>query len=87
MGGATMILRKLQISSAKSVPIAMALLVTGLTLLMLGIAWPRLTFPVAYLGTNWNDFLRGVLYGLSITLEISAVVLVASTIPARARKL
>ena len=82
-----MILRKLQISTAKSVPIAMSLLVTGLTLLMLGIAWPKLAFPVAYLGTDWNDFLRGVLYGVSIVLEISAVVLVAFTMPAKARKL
>jgi hypothetical protein len=82
-----MILRTLQISPAKSIPIAMALLVTGLTLLMLGIAWPRFAFPAAYFGTEWSDFLRGLLYGVSIALEISAVVLVASAMPAKARKL
>jgi hypothetical protein len=87
MGGAIMILGKLQISPAKSVPVAMALLVTGLTLLMLGIAWPRFAFPVAYLGTDWSDFLRGVLYGLSIVLEISGLVVALTAVPATARKL
>jgi hypothetical protein len=87
MGGAIMILGKLQISPAKSVPIAMALLVTGLTLLMLGIAGPRFAFPAAYLGTDWSDFLRGVLYGLSIVLEISGLVVALTAVPATARKL
>jgi hypothetical protein len=82
-----MILGKLAISPAKSVPVAMALLVTGLMLLTLGIAWPRFGFPAVYLGTEWSDFLRGVLYGLSIVLEISAVILAVSAVPAKARKL
>ena len=82
-----MILRTLQISPSKLVPVAMALLVTGLTLLMFGIAWPRFAFPAAHLGIEWSDFLRGLLFGLSIVLEISAVVLAVSAAPAKARKL
>ena len=82
-----MFLRKLQISQAKSVPMAMALLVTGLTLLMLGIAWPRFAFPVAHLGTEWSDFLRGMLFGLSIAFEISGLVIALTAVPATARKL
>jgi|HubBroStandDraft_1064217.scaffolds.fasta_scaffold1733244_1 hypothetical protein len=82
-----MFLRKLEISPAKSIPIAMAFLATGLTLMMLGIAWPRFAFPAAHLGTEWNDFLRGLLYGLSIAFEISGLVVALTAVPATARKL
>jgi hypothetical protein len=44
-------------------------------LLTLGIAWPRLSYPAAHLGHEWNDFLRGFLFGISIVLETWAVVI------------
>ena len=70
-----MILSKLQSSPQKTVPLAMALLTTGLMLLTFGIAWPRLSYPAAHLGHEWNDFLRGFLFGISIVLETWAEVI------------
>jgi hypothetical protein len=73
-----MILRNLQNSPEKSIPVAMTLIVVGLSILMIGIAWPRFSPPVPHMGTDWNDFAHGFLIGLAIALEIGGVVLAIS---------
>jgi hypothetical protein len=44
----------------------------GLMILLIGTVWPKLPF-LAHLWPNWNDFLRGFLFGIAITLEIAGV--------------
>jgi hypothetical protein len=73
-----MILRNLQNSPEKSIPLAMTLIVVGLSILMIGIAWPRLSPPVPHIGTDWNDFAHGFLIGLAIAMEVGGVVIAAS---------
>ena len=70
-----MILRKLQESPEKMVPVAMALVVVGLSFLTIGITLPRISTPLPHAGTNWNDFFRGAIFGIAIVLEIAGVVL------------
>lgn len=84
-----LILRDGQKSPAVGVPVAMMLIVTGLMLTMIGVFWPRLSFPAAHLGQEWNDFPRGVMFGIAIVLEISGVVIAATAAAAasRAKKL
>jgi len=72
------ILRILNNAPEKAVPVAMALLVTGLSLLTIGITWPPHLALLQGAGDDWNDFLRGAFFGLAITLEIFGVVLAAS---------
>ncbi len=72
-----MILRKLQESPEKMVPVAMALVVAGLSILMIGINWPQFSTPFPHRGTDWNDFFRGALFGSSLVLEIAGVALAA----------
>jgi hypothetical protein len=73
-----MILRSLQKSPEKMVPVAMALIVVGLSILLIGIAWPRLSPSVPHIGTDWNDFAHGFLIGLAIAIEACGVVIAAS---------
>jgi hypothetical protein len=73
-----MILRSLQKSPEKMVPAAMALIVVGLSILLIGIAWPRLSPSVPHIGTDWNDFAHGFLIGLAIAIEACGVVIAAS---------
>ena len=73
-----MILRNLQNSPEKIIPVAMSLIVVGLSILLIGIAWPRFSPSVPHIGTDWNDFAHGFLIGLAITLEAGGVVLAAS---------
>jgi uncharacterized membrane protein YidH (DUF202 family) len=67
------------------IPVAMAFIVVGLSLIMIGISWPRISPPLPHAGTDWNDFFRGVLFGIAIVLEIVGVVLAAKA-AARKRK-
>jgi hypothetical protein len=69
-----MLLDKLQRNPEKSVPLGVALLTVGLAILMIGINWPRIP---AHLPADWNDFARGFLYGLAITLEAASIVVLA----------
>jgi hypothetical protein len=78
-----MILRKLQISPEKMIPLAMALIVVGLSMTVIGIAWPRFSLSLTHAGTDWNDFFRGVLFGIAIVLEIAGVVLAAKAAAAK----
>jgi len=68
-----MILRQLENSPEKRIPVAMALIVVGLSMTVIGSSWSRLSPSVPHLGTNWNDFFRGALYGFAIVLEIAGV--------------
>jgi uncharacterized membrane protein len=78
-----MILRKLNKSPEKLIPIAMMFISVGMMLLVLGIAWHKPLAPVAP-GTNWSDFLRGFLLGLAIVFEIVGLVIALAA--ARAKK-
>jgi hypothetical protein len=80
-----MLLAKLKCSPEKMIPVAMALVVTGLMLVVVSTVWYRLPLPVAHMGTDWNDFFRGLLIGIAIALEIGGVV-IASAAAAAKRK-
>lgn len=81
-----MILRSLQNSPGKLIPVAMTFVVVGLSLLAVGITWPRFSLPVPHAGTDWNDFFRGMILGVAIALEACGVVLAAKTAAAKKRK-
>lgn len=72
-----MILRKLEESPEKMVPVSMALVVVGLSFLTIGNTLPRISAPLLHAGTNWNDFFRGAIFGVAIVLEIAGVAIAA----------
>jgi len=73
-----MTLLNLQNAPEKSIPLAMTLIVVGLSILMIGIAWPRFSPSVPHIGTDWNDFAHGFLIGLAYAMEIGGVIIAAS---------
>jgi len=73
-----MTLLNLQNASEKSVPLAMTLIVVGLSILMIGLAWLRFSPSVPHIGTDWNDFAHGFLIGLASAMEIGGVIIAAS---------
>jgi hypothetical protein len=81
-----MILRKLENSPEKMIPVAMAFIVVGLSLLTIGVTWLRVSPSIPHLGTDWNDFFRGVIFGIAIVLEIAGVVLATKAAAAKNRK-
>jgi ABC-type Na+ efflux pump permease subunit len=87
-----MILRNLflcneQRSPAKMVPVAMMLITLGMMILMIGVAWPRLS-AVAHVGTDWSDFWRGFMVGFAIVMETAGLVIaLKAAVAARAKKL
>jgi len=81
-----MILRKLENSPEKMIPAAMALIVVGLSLLAIGITWLRVSPSIPRLGTDWNDFFRGVIFSIAIVLEIAGVVVATKAAAAKNRK-
>ncbi len=81
-----MILRNLKNAPEKMIPVAMALIVVGLSILAIGITWPRFSPPTLHAGTDRNDFARGFLFGLAITLETVGVALAAMAAAASAKK-
>jgi hypothetical protein len=81
-----MILRKLENSPEKMIPVAMAFIVVGLSMTVIGIAWSRIAPSLPHPGTDWNDFFRGVIFGIAIVLEIAGVGLAAKAAAARNRK-
>jgi hypothetical protein len=66
-----MLLRKLQNQPKLAIPVAMALVVVGLSILAIALVWP-VFFP-SLPHSNWNDFTRGFLFGLAIMLELGGV--------------
>jgi hypothetical protein len=81
-----MILSKLENSPEKKIPVAMALIVVGLSTTVIGVSWSRLAPSVPHVGTDWNDFFRGVVFGIAIVLEIAGVAIAASAAAARKRQ-
>jgi len=80
------ILRNLKNCPEKMIPVAMSLIVVGLSILAIGIAWPRFSPSIPHIGTDWNDFARGFLYGLAIALETAGVVLAATAAAASKKR-
>jgi hypothetical protein len=60
------------------IPAAMALVVAGLSIVMTGFAWPRFSASMPHPGTDWNDFVRGAIFGFGIVVEIAGVALAAN---------
>jgi len=81
-----MILSKLQNSPEKMIPIAMALIAVGMAMTTVGIVWPRLSPSLPHPGTDWNDFFRGVVFGIAIVLEIAGLVIAVQAAAAKKRK-
>jgi hypothetical protein len=81
-----MILGKLESCPEKKIPVAMALIVVGLSMTVMGITWSRFAPSVPHMGTNWNDFFRGVLFGVAIVIEIAGVVIAGSAAAAKKSK-
>ena len=61
--------------SKKSRTTAMFLLSSGLLVLSCGIGWQYAFAPLFHLSAGPNDFFHGFCYGLGLTLETSAVVM------------
>ena len=72
-----MILRNLQDSPEKMIPVATAMVVVGLSILTIGITWPHFSPSLPHAGTDWNDFARGFIFGIAIALEAGGVVIAA----------
>jgi hypothetical protein len=81
-----MLLRTLQNSPAKIIPVAMALIVVGLSFLLFGLAWPTLSHGSAHVGMLSNDFIHGLFFGIAIALELGGVALAAAAAAAAAKK-
>ena len=81
-----MTLRNLKNHPEKMIPVAMAMIAVGVSFLAIGIIWPRFSPSIPHAGTNWNDFFRGFMYGLSIALEAGGVALAAIAAAAVAKK-
>ncbi len=81
-----MILPRFQNSPEKLIPVAMAFIAVGMSILVIGIAWPHLSPPVPHNGIDWNDFTRGFMYGLAIAMEVAGVVIAITAATAAAKK-
>ncbi|MGO8933937.1 MAG: hypothetical protein ACLPLZ_00440 [Terracidiphilus sp.] len=81
-----MILRRLEISPEKMIPVAMALIVAGLSLITIGVTWPRISPPLPHAGSDWSDFFRGAFFGIAIVFEIAGVVLATKAAAAKKRQ-
>jgi hypothetical protein len=81
-----MIFGKLKSSPEKKIPVAMALIVAGLSMTVMGVTWSRFTLSVPHLGTDWNDFFRGAIFGLAIVMEIAGVAIASSAAAAKKGK-
>ena len=82
-----MIFRTLKSDPEKIIPAAMALVVAGLSIVMIGINWPRFSPSLPHPGTDWNDFFRGAIFGFGLVLEIAGVALAARAAAAKKRNL
>ena len=81
-----MILRNPKKAPEKMIPAAMAFIVVGLSLITIGVAWPRISPPLPHAGADWNDFFRGMIFGIAIVLEVAGVVLATRAAAAKNRK-
>jgi hypothetical protein len=76
-----MLCNQLLKTSAKAIPIGVAVLNVGLLFLIVGIVWPHAIS--ACVSPQWNDFARGVFYGIAIAFETIAVVILATACAAK----
>ena len=60
-------------------------LIGGVLLFTLADAWRHSRIQLPYISVAWNDILDGLLFGIAIIVEISAVAILASAIRARRR--
>jgi type II secretory pathway component PulF len=81
-----MTLRNLRNFPEKMIPVAMAFVAVGMSILIIGIIWPRFSPSVSHSGTDWNDFFRGLMFGIAIAMEVTGVVLAATAAAAAAKK-
>jgi hypothetical protein len=81
-----MLFRALEDDPQKIIPVAMALIVIGLSCLLFGLAWPTFSHVFPNLGTGSRDFIHGLFFGIAIVLEIGGVVLATSATAAAAKK-
>jgi hypothetical protein len=81
-----MILRNLKNSPEKMIPVAMAFIAVGMSILAIGLAWPRFSPSIPHLGTDWNDFFRGFMFGLAIALNTAGLVFAVFAATASAKK-
>jgi uncharacterized membrane protein len=81
-----MLLRTLQNSPKKLIPVAMALGMIGLSFLLIGIAWPTLSHGYTHVGNASSDFIHGLFFGIAIALEFGGFVLAAMAAAAAAKK-
>ncbi len=81
-----MILSKLENAPEKRIPVAMALIAVGLSMTAIGINWARIVPSAPHMGTDWNDFFRGAIFGVAIVLEIAGVAIAASVAAAKKRE-
>jgi hypothetical protein len=81
-----MILNKFENSPEKKIPVAMALIVVGLSLTAISTSWSHFAPSVPHPGTDWNGFFRGAILGFAIVLEIAGVAIAASAAAAKKRQ-
>jgi hypothetical protein len=69
------------------IPVAMAFVAVGMSILVIGIVWPHFSpsLSVPHPATDWNDFFRGPMFGIAIAMEITGVV-IAMVAAAAAKK-
>lgn len=81
-----MLLRKLQNSPEKMVPVAMALIAVGLSLTTISITWHPSSPPLPHTGTDWSQFARGLIMGIAIVLEVAGLAIAAQAVAIKKRK-
>jgi hypothetical protein len=81
-----MIFRALKNDPQRMIPVAMALIIVGMAIVMAGVNWPKLSPALAHTGTDWNDFFRGAMMGFGIVLEICGVAIAAKAAALKKRK-
>ena len=52
-----------------------ALMTMGMSCLVLGVLWPNIVPHIAGIGPNAGHFLRGVLFGVSIAMNLMSIVI------------
>lgn len=52
-----------------------ALMTMGMSCLMLGVLWPNIVPHIAGIGPNASHFLRGVMFGVSIAMNLMSIVI------------
>lgn len=61
-----MIIRNHRNQPLRALPIAVSILA-------IAIMWPQIIHPASHLGTDWNDFIRGAVFGFAIGLLLLVI--------------